>query len=124
MAQFKGVNNANSAPGYVASSLSLGSGKANRKANNAALFNNTSSGAFISGKTVSVVGVETAAKANTSGEGSKVSHPGWQLRTEGSGGRAGRVHYECLVAMGSMATGAGSNTASLPIGDGASANTP
>jgi hypothetical protein len=23
---------------------------------------------------------------------------GWALRTEGSGGRAGRVHYECLVA--------------------------
>jgi hypothetical protein len=27
---------------------------------------------------------------------------GWNLRKEGSGGRAGRVHYECLVAMGSM----------------------
>lgn len=29
---------------------------------------------------------------------------GWNLRTEGSGGRAGRVHYECLVGMGSMTT--------------------
>jgi hypothetical protein len=27
---------------------------------------------------------------------------GWNLRKEGSGGRAGRVHYECLVAMGSI----------------------
>lgn len=27
---------------------------------------------------------------------------GWNLRTEGTGGRAGRVHYECLVAMGSI----------------------
>jgi hypothetical protein len=27
---------------------------------------------------------------------------GWNLRKEGSGGRAGRVQYECLVAMGSM----------------------
>ncbi|CAB4162252.1 hypothetical protein UFOVP787_24 [uncultured Caudovirales phage] len=31
-----------------------------------------------------------------------VSHAGWVLRTEGTGGRAGRVHYETLVAMGSL----------------------
>jgi len=29
-------------------------------------------------------------------------HAGWNLRKEGSGGRAGRIHYETLVAMGSM----------------------
>lgn len=31
-----------------------------------------------------------------------VSHAGWVLRTEGTGGRAGRVQYETLVAMGSL----------------------
>jgi hypothetical protein len=31
-----------------------------------------------------------------------VSHAGWVVRTEGSGGRAGRVQYETLVAMGSL----------------------
>ena len=31
-----------------------------------------------------------------------VTHAGWTLRTEGSGGRAGRVFHETLVAMGSM----------------------
>lgn len=30
---------------------------------------------------------------------------GWNLRKEGSGGRAGRVQYECLVAMGSIGGG-------------------
>jgi len=30
------------------------------------------------------------------------THAGWVLRTEGTGGRAGRVHYETLVAMGSL----------------------
>lgn len=30
------------------------------------------------------------------------AHAGWVLRTEGSGGRAGRVQYETLVAMGSL----------------------
>jgi hypothetical protein len=36
-----------------------------------------------------------------------VSHAGWVLRTEGSGGRAGRVQYETLVAM----SGLGAQTA-------------
>jgi len=31
-----------------------------------------------------------------------VAHAGWVLRTEGTGGRAGRVQYEVLVAMGSL----------------------
>ena len=34
-------------------------------------------------------------------EGSTISHTGWNLRTVGTGGRAGRVSWECLVA-GSM----------------------
>ena len=32
-----------------------------------------------------------------------VTHAGWNVRTVGSGGRAGRVQYETLVAMGSIA---------------------
>lgn len=31
-----------------------------------------------------------------------ITHAGWVLRTEGTGGRAGRVQFETLVAMGSM----------------------
>jgi hypothetical protein len=31
-----------------------------------------------------------------------VAHAGWVVRKEGTGGRAGRVHYETLVAMGSL----------------------
>jgi hypothetical protein len=47
---------------------------------------------------------ETATGYVVSG-GSKsrgVTHAGWVLRTEGTGGRAGRVQYETLVAMGSL----------------------
>lgn len=38
-------------------------------------------------------------------EGSNIkgSHPGWLVRKEGTGGRKGRVQYECLVAMRKMA---------------------
>lgn len=32
----------------------------------------------------------------------KIAHAGWILRTVGTGGRAGRVQYETLVAMGSI----------------------
>lgn len=36
------------------------------------------------------------------GKNKGVGHAGWVLRTEGTGGRAGRVTYETLVAMGSL----------------------
>jgi len=39
---------------------------------------------------------------------------GWNLRTEGTGGRAGRVSYECLVAMGSI-TGDGDTLPPTPV---------
>ena len=42
-----------------------------------------------------------------------VTHAGWVVRSEGTGGRAGRVQYETLVAMGSM-TSDGSEDNILP----------
>jgi hypothetical protein len=39
---------------------------------------------------------------------------GWNLRKEGSGGRAGRVQYECLVAMGSMSGDGGDDSVLAP----------
>lgn len=53
---------------------------------------------------VGTFGVDTAETATTDG----VTHGGWVLRTEGSGGRAGRVFHETLVAMGSMGPDTGS----------------
>ena len=42
-----------------------------------------------------------------------VTHAGWVVRKEGTGGRAGRIQYETLVAMGSI-TGDGSDDTVLP----------
>lgn len=42
-----------------------------------------------------------------------IAHAGWNLRTVGQGGRAGRVTYETLVAMGSM-TGDAPDDPTLP----------
>jgi hypothetical protein len=48
--------------------------------------------------TVQVFGVDTTEQTNAT----KGGHTGWVMRTTGTGGRAGRVHVETLVAMGSM----------------------
>jgi hypothetical protein len=65
--------------------------KAPNTANRDALFGNTSVNAFISGKTVGQFGVSTAEIANTGGESKKIAHPGWNLRTVGSGSITGIV---------------------------------
>ena len=49
----------------------------------------------------SLTGERATASAVLS-RGAAVAHAGWVVRTVGTGGRAGRVQYETLVAMGSM----------------------
>lgn len=51
---------------------------------------------------------ETATVSAVLSRGAAVTHAGWVVRKVGTGGRAGRVQYETLVAMGSM-TGDGSD---------------
>lgn len=66
------------------------------------LYNNVTADVYITGKTVGQFGVDTQEMAAVPAGSAKPTHAGWNLRTVGSGGRAGRVHYETLVAMGSM----------------------
>lgn len=54
----------------------------------------------------SLTGETATAEAVLSATGHAVAHAGWVLRTVGTGGRAGRVQYETLVAMGSIASDA------------------
>lgn len=105
MPLFTNIDNPNGAPISVGARVNLTPNTANRDA----LYGNTTANAFITGQTVGVFSVSAAEKAsvNASSEASKVTHTGWQLRTVGSGGRAGRVHYETLVAGGEVA---GANT--------------
>jgi hypothetical protein len=56
----------------------------------------TAAGATITGETAAGYVVVGGAKNNG------VTHAGWVIRREGTGGRAGRVQYETLVAMGSL----------------------
>jgi hypothetical protein len=76
-------------------------------ANTQALFGNTTVATTrttvgVPGMAVGVFGVDAAEKSSTSTANTSGGHAGWVLRKAGTGGRAGRVHVETLVAMGSM----------------------
>lgn len=58
----------------------------------------------------------TAGAAINGGKNVGIAHAGWNVRKVGTGGRAGRVQYETLVAMGSM-TSDGSDDTILPDSD-------
>lgn len=78
--------------------------------NQTALFGNTTADAFVTGTTIGQYGVDTQeAQANGA-----FAHSGWVLRTAGSGGRAGRVQTEVLVAGGSYFTNDASDDAVIP----------
>lgn len=69
-------------------------------ANRTALFGNTTADAFVTGATVGIIGADAAeVQASRVGANTKVVAPGWVLRTEGSGGRAGRVQNETLAVV-------------------------
>jgi hypothetical protein len=76
--------------------LSDSQGSANINFAKASGDNTTAGGATIQGETATAVLVATGAKRQGA------VHAGWVLRTEGTGGRAGRVQMETLVAMGSL----------------------
>ena len=69
-------------------------------ANIAELFGNTTNAVYGTRGAVGVFGVSAGevSAARQAGE-ARPAHAGWNLRTVGTGGRAGRVTYETLVAM-------------------------
>lgn len=81
-----------------------------------ALYGNTTADAYQAGVTVGQYGVDrNEIKALRASGSSRPASPGWALRTEGTGGRAGRVHYETLVAFSHNAMqGDGADDAVVP----------
>lgn len=71
------------------------------------LFGNTTADAFVTGAKVGQFGVKPdEMQAARAGANTKMAHAGWNLRIEGTGGRAGRVQYETLVAMSTISNDA------------------
>lgn len=71
-------------------------------ANNSTLYANNTPSAFKTGITLGVFGVDANEIRLANNAGNKPTHAGWVKRIVGTGGRAGRVQTEVLVAMGSM----------------------
>lgn len=89
-------NNSDAASNSVLWAVDQYKVKAN-SANRDALFGNTTADALITGVTLGQFGVDAAEASASRGA---VTHTGWVVKTTGSGGRAGRVTYETLVAGG------------------------
>jgi hypothetical protein len=66
-------------------------------ANVALLYGNTTADVYTTGQTIGIFGVDAEESL-----ASHAQHTGWTLRTVGSGGRAGRVTNEVLVALSEM----------------------
>ena len=79
-------------------------------ANGLIMYANTATGVFIAGANVGIFGVDATEQRVSEATATHAAHAGWVLRKAGTGGRAGRVQTETLIAMGSM-TGDGSATA-------------
>lgn len=106
MAQWGNTDDAANSVLWAASQVN----KTANSTNQTNLFGNTTADAFITGATVGQFGVGVQeAQANNA-----VPHSGWVLRTTGSGGRAGRVQQEVLVAGGYTFTVDASDDATYP----------
>jgi hypothetical protein len=66
-------------------------------ANVAILYGNTTSDAYITRETIGLFNIDSQ-EIQAQGHGLG-AHAGWNLRTTGSGGRAGRVQHETLVVL-------------------------
>jgi len=85
-------------------------------ANVALLYGNTTPDVYTTNETIGLFMVDAAEEQVQEGQSgySKPSHSGWNLKTTGSGGRAGRVHWETLVTLANVTTDANSDDATLP----------
>lgn len=97
MSLWKNTDANTSAPIYSPMQVNL----APTQTNVDVIYENTTQDVAIVGRADGVFGVDNS---ETIAQGNGTTHAGWVLRTAGSGGRAGRVFQETLVAMGSMNT--------------------
>lgn len=102
MASNKGIyDNAANAPYWAVNSAivkNYPSHSAPTAANVAFLYGNTTSGVYITDETVGLFGVD----AQETGVNGKGAHTGWVMKTTGTGGRAGRITQEVLIAQSQM----------------------
>ena len=106
MAQWGNTDDAANSVLWAATSVKVTANSVNQTA----LFGNTTADAFITGQTVGQFGAGVQ-EVQANGD---ITHSGWILRKAGSGGRAGRVQTEVLVAGGYPFTVDAADDAILP----------
>ena len=90
MSSWSNTDEAASAPLWAVEAIR----KEKSNANRTDLFNDSTADNFISGVTIGLFNFK-----DSETQSGAVAHVGWNLKTTGSGGRANRVQYECLVAL-------------------------
>lgn len=83
-------------------------------ANVALLYANTTPNVYITDETVGLFMVDGNEESVLEATGHPAAHTGWNIRTVGSGGRAGRVQWETLVALSNVASDNNTDDAVLP----------
>ena len=90
MSSWSNTDEAASAPLWAVEAIR----KEKSNANRTDLFNDANANNFIAGVTIGLFNYKDSEVA-----ANKVAHAGWNLKTTGSGGRAGRIQFETLVAL-------------------------
>jgi hypothetical protein len=90
MSSWTNVDEAAGAPLWAVEAIR----KEKSNANRTDLFNDASADNFITGVTIGLFNFK-----DSETQSGKVAHVGWNLKTTGSGGRAGRIQFETLVAL-------------------------
>ena len=90
MSSWTNVDEAAGAPLWAVEAIR----KEKSNANRTDLFNDSTADNFITGVTIGLFNFK-----DSETQSGAVAHVGWNLKTTGSGGRASRVQYECLVAL-------------------------
>ena len=90
MSSWTNVDEAAGAPLWAVEAIR----KEKSNANRTDLFNDSTADNFISGVTIGLFNFK-----DTETQSGKIAHAGWNLKTTGSGGRAGRIQFETLVAL-------------------------
>jgi hypothetical protein len=102
MSSWGNNDNAANAP-YWAVNSAIAPANPNRAAPTAAnvalLYANTTANVYTSRETIGLFGLDSQ-EINVLGDTG--AHTGWVLKTEGQGGRAGRVQYETLVVLSTL----------------------
>lgn len=96
MSSWGNNDNAENAPLWAAMTVNQAPTLGNVAEN---LFNNTTQDSVIEGEAIGLFGVDRAEAQYNHNKG---VHTGWVLRKVGSGGRAGRIQQEVLVAMNTI----------------------